>query len=123
MKPLDRTVDILGTKYVILFRKEEHDKRLNECEGFIDISIKEITVCIFERDYMSIQDLKSYTNKVIRHEIIHAFLYESGLWNNSTPCNRWATNEEMVDWLAIQFHKIQAAFVEADCICKRKRGM
>ena len=36
--------------------------------------------------------------KVIRHELVHAFLFESGLSVNS-----WADNEEIVDWIAIQF--------------------
>lgn len=116
MKPLDRTVNILGTTYVIVFMNEEQVPRLKECDGFIDVSIKEIVVGIFEPTERSVQDLKSYTNKVIRHEIIHGFLHESGLWNNSNSCIPWAMNEEMVDWLAIQFNKIQAAFIEAECV-------
>lgn len=28
----------------------------------------------------------------------------------------WAHNEEMVDWLAIQFPKLYEAFLQADCI-------
>lgn len=43
--------------------------------------------------------------------IIHAFLHESGL----DVCS-WAHNEEMVDWLAIQFPKLYEAFLQADCI-------
>ena len=57
------------------------------------------------------KDLKNYQRQVIRHEILHAFLYESGLEGNS-----WAINEEMVDWLAIQFPKIEKAFREVGCI-------
>lgn len=39
----------------------------------------------------------------------HAFLYECGL-NDSSD---WARNEELIDWLAIQFPKIQALFEKA----------
>jgi len=49
---------------------------------------------------------------VIRHELIHAFLFKSGL----DACAEWARNEEMVDWLAIQFPKLMKAFQEADCL-------
>jgi len=56
------------------------------------------------------QDLDSVTRKNIRHELIHAFLSESGLWAN---CD-WA-KEEMVDWLAIQFPKLLKAFTECKC--------
>ena len=47
-----------------------------------------------------------------RHEIIHAFLFESGLAENS----EWAQNEEMVDFFAIQFPKLMEAFKNADAI-------
>lgn len=50
----------------------------------------------------SIKDLKKFRDKVTRHEIIHAFLEESGLADNS----EWARNEEMIDWFAIQLPKI-----------------
>ena len=43
---------------------------------------------------------------VLRHELIHAFLFESGLDQNSNLCESWAINEEMVDWMAIQMPKI-----------------
>ena len=47
-----------------------------------------------------------------RHEIIHAFLFESGLAENSS----WAQNEEMVDFFAIQFSKLVEAFKAADAM-------
>lgn len=50
--------------------------------------------------------------KIVRHEIVHAFLKESGLDCNSD----WARNEEIVDWIALQGPKIMAAWTEAGCI-------
>lgn len=44
-------------------------------------------------------NLKEYTNKVIRHEIIHAYFYEAGL---SDYCH----DEKLVDWIAIQLPKM-----------------
>lgn len=52
----------------------------------------------------------------LRHEIIHAFLAESGLWGSSEPAKAWAMNEEMIDWIALQFPKILKAFKEAKAI-------
>ena len=46
--------------------------------------------------------------EILRHELIHAFLYESGLNFSShtiEDCG-WACDEELVDWIAIQFPKI-----------------
>lgn len=57
----------------------------------------------------------AYQKKVLRHEIVHAFLYESGLWQNAYGSKCWAKNEEMIDWMAIQIPKIQRAYKEAYC--------
>ena len=52
----------------------------------------------------------------IRHEIIHAYLAESGLTGSSNSVENWAMNEEMVDWFAIQFPKILETFEKLDCV-------
>ena len=52
--------------------------------------------------------------KTLRHELVHAFLYESGLFNNTN--SDWAKNEEVVDWIAIQFEKMLKVFIELQCI-------
>ena len=44
--------------------------------------------------------------RILRHEIIHAFAFESGLADDSA----WAMDEEMTDWIAHQFPKMLAAF-------------
>jgi len=52
-----------------------------------------------------------------RHEILRAFLNESGLMDSSHQFDRgWAKNEEMVDWIAIQGPKIYKAWQEADAV-------
>lgn len=56
-------------------------------------------------DPMSKQDIQKYKNQVVRHEVVHAFLFESGLGNDS-----WAANEEIVDWIAAMFPKLKDAF-------------
>ena len=112
----DCKVNILGTEYQVLFRKEEDNPKLKTADGYIDQSIKEIVVGIFEKDDTSIEYLVSYQKKVLRHEIIHGFLYESGLWNNSNDVEAWAQSEEMVDWFAIQSPKIYKVFKELDIL-------
>lgn len=109
-------IDILGTKYKVIFATEKEKPYLNKAYGYMDHSTKEIIVGKFEKGPMSIEDLESYTKKVLRHEIIHAFLYESGLWNNSGNVEAWAQSEEITDWIAIQFPKILKAFEKAEAI-------
>lgn len=109
-------VNILGITYEIEFSTAEQRPRLKTCAGYMDFSTKKIVVEKFVPDEMSVEDLSYYTKKVLRHEIIHAFLWESGLWENSDEAEAWAQSEEMTDWIAIQFPKLTEAFRQADCL-------
>lgn len=111
----DKIVNILGTLYEIHFDVPE-EKMPEGADGCMDQSIHTIKIAEFESDRNSIQDLDSYRKKVTRHEIIHAFLYESGLWNNSGNVQAWGQCEEITDWIAIQSPKLFKAFKEADCL-------
>lgn len=58
-----------------------------------------------------------YKKRLLSHEIVHAFLNESGLQHcSSVPMGAWARHEEMVDWIAIQFPKIMKAFQEVGAL-------
>ena len=116
-------VNILGTEYTIKAVK------ISECEmmqkerwaGCCGTESKEIIVADMSEEsyfpYMSDEEKDIYQRKVLRHEIIHAFLNESGLADSSsTPEGGWAKHEEMVDWFALQLPKIFDAFREADCL-------
>jgi len=113
----DRQVNILGTDYSIVFVKADSQKKTEKAaDGYIDPTTKEIYIGIFKPDAKSCKDLDSYQRRIMRHEIIHAFLFECGLWTSSNSVNSWATNEEMVDWFAIQHNKIHKAFEKAGAL-------
>lgn len=97
-------VNILGTEYTIKEATTEEDCKLEEMNGYCDVTTKEIVIERIKEDKFTVKDLKAFTDKVLRHEIIHAFLYESGLHTNTE--NQWAVNEEIIDWIAIQLPKI-----------------
>lgn len=108
-------LNILGAVYSVTVSNDSKEPRLNGCDGFCDETTKEI----FADDYQSYSDdlsskrnLKLQKKKVIRHEIVHAFLFESGLAENSP----WAQNEELVDWIAMQGPKILKAWQEAGAL-------
>mgnify|MGYP000857330482 CR=1 FL=1 len=110
-------VDILGTEYKIYYKTDEEEPYLETCDGFCDRSRKEIVIAQMQPNPDTYQvNLEWYRKKVLRHEIIHAFLHESGLEENSNSSDNWSGNEEMVDWIAIQFSKILIAFQKADCL-------
>ena len=104
-------VNILGTEWNIHIVKEfpEHLKEHEEtatglCNGFDkDIFVKDMSDC-------DCKDKEQLIKNVMRHEILHAFLFESGLSENAGFSGCWATNEEMVDWFAIQSPKIFAVY-------------
>lgn len=109
-------VNVLGTEYTI--KMDVPSEKMPLCgDGCMDHSIKEIWIADFgESDRDSIKDLDSYRKKTMRHEIIHAFLYESGLWNNSGNVKAWGQSEEITDWIALQFPKLLQAFVDVGAI-------
>ena len=106
-----RSVDILGTQYDVITTNESENEKLKKCDGYCDNTVKKIVVNNFSEgiDEMQKADLVKQIKKNIRHEIVHAFLYESGLAENSD----WAMCEEMVDWFAMQGLKIFKAWEEA----------
>ena len=108
-------VNILGTVYKILIDVPDEDMP-EGAYGCMDQSIRTIKVAKFEKDRNSVQDLDEYRKKVLRHEIIHAFLYESGMWNNSGTAECWGMDETITDWFAIQSPKIFKAFEEAGAL-------
>lgn len=107
-----RTINVLGTEIGVVFREEKQDPKLEELGGYFDATENLIVVKIPEKETMSCKNLENYQKKVLRHEIIHAFLHESGLDWSAASSDCWATNEEMVDWLAIQAPKIFKVFRE-----------
>nr|DAL42802.1 MAG TPA_asm: Protein of unknown function (DUF1570) [Caudoviricetes sp.] len=111
----DFKVNILGSEWNVKFGSEKEYPNLTNVDGYTDLSIREIVVDDMEASQGQIgtkADLESYQKQVVRHEIIHAFLLESGLDSNSNSADSWAVNEEMVDWFAIQSPKIFKVFNE-----------
>lgn len=105
------TVSVLGTIYNVIDGNEETCPQLAECDGFTDTTTKTITVndmSRFDGAEGYVGDANAVRRRVKRHEVIHAFFEESGLATES----EFARNEELVDWIALQFPKIARAFAE-----------
>lgn len=116
------SVHVLGAEYRIIFKPYELDRefRENGRAGYCSIYDRQIVICDMGthpdfRDEPK-QVIETLTAESIRHEIVHAFLYESGLWANTHETEAWALNEEVVDWIAIQGPKIYAAWKEAGAV-------
>lgn len=100
MKKLEEfRVNVLGAEYVaqIGARKEldiqpEHS---GECQYFR----KRILVCNEFSEEIKKEDRPLVLKSIIRHEVAHAFLYESGREEN-------ANDEDLVTWLEIMSNKL-----------------
>lgn len=110
-----KKVNILGTEYTIILDVPEKDM-LKDADGYMDNSTKTIKIVKLEQCEGSLTDLEEYKRKVLRHEIIHAFFYESGMWICSGTSDAWGCDETITDWLAIQIPKMLEVFKEADCL-------
>lgn len=113
-------VGILGTEYEIHFVDEfpEYLKEVGEgASGLCNRHDRDIFIKKCNDKDMTDTGRKRCEMDTLRHEIIHAYLSESGLSVNASNCyGSWATNEEMVDWFAIQSPKIFKTFKEAGCL-------
>ena len=108
-------VTILGTDYKIVCVGEDDEqyKELNE-RNALGLNCSDSKEIILDKVNISSPCM---LKQVLRHEILHSFLFESGLDANSFKDSddsglAWALNEEMVDWFAIQSPKIFAVYKE-----------
>lgn len=107
-------VNVLGTNYEIKESNRHEDEYLVRVSGYCDFTNK---TCVIddlkesEDEPGTVKEPGFLKKRLIRHELIHAFLHESGLDNET-----WARNEEIVDWLAIQFPKMKEVFEKANAL-------
>lgn len=110
-----KKINVLGTEYTLMVCGEDEDPRLDGCDGLCDETVKQLLVDSYSKnrdDPTCKKNLEVQISKNKRHEIIHAFLFESGLAENS----QWAQIEEMVDFFAIQSPKLFETFKAADAL-------
>lgn len=117
------TVNVLGQPYAVVQKRYEEDGQFKkmECGAYCSMTEKTIVLCdLFT--YPGWEDETNHavteqTKTLLRHEIVHAFLQESGLSTNSnSDAGPWARNEEIVDWVALQGPKLYAAWKEAGAL-------
>lgn len=114
----DCKVNILGTEWEIKFGSEKEYPGLLGNDGYADSTTKEIVVDDMESaksDPGSKGNLEEYKKSCVRHEIIHAFMEESGLSANFEH-KSIGIEETTVDWFAIQSPKIFKVFAELDLL-------
>lgn len=115
------SVNVLGTEYSISFKSDEEvcnrmGVDTGDCGGYCSYELKEIVIADLGLCADTEKEKMGTKKQNLRHEIVHAFLSESGLGWNAKNSECWAKNEEMVDWFAIQGPKIYKAWLEGGAI-------
>lgn len=111
-------INILGSEWGIIHTNRGEEKRLEYKDGFCDLSVKQIVVNRYEYDDTDMDqqlDVNEVNKRVLRHEIVHAFLFESGLGDNWKH-DLIGHDETVVDWIAIQGLKLYKAWEEAGAL-------
>lgn len=111
---LDCNIRILGVVWRVCIATMEADRRLADCDGFTDKTSKLIMVddC---RTKSNLDHPMDYICKVVRHEIIHAFMLESGL-DECMMHEEMGQEEQMIDWFAYQYPKIKEAIESVEIL-------
>lgn len=115
----NKVVNILGSEYTIKFNSHKDDDQLNDCAAYCSYHENIIVLDRESKNYIGKSDLYiiNCIKRGLRHELIHTFLDESGLFCNANAFKGpWPVNEEMVDWFALQMPKIFKVFQELDLL-------
>lgn len=101
-------INILGTEYSI-----QHDLQSVISDGDCGLYDKKIRIRItndmLDGEESTIEERELREKEVIRHEVAHAFLFESGR-------SEWARDEDLVDFLAIQSPKLFKLFQDLNVL-------
>ena len=95
-------LDILGTKYNICLDDRGINPRFENKVGYCDMFNSEICVDTSINDSRNLDNTKNISEvnrKILRHELTHAFFYESGL-------EEYCRDEILVDFIAVQIKKL-----------------
>lgn len=104
------SVSILGTPYKIIREKFENE----DIDGETDYTSHQIR--ILTDNINNLGDFDVLMKKQLRHEIIHAFMAESGLQANFEHYRQFGHDETTVDWFAIQFPKMLEVFKQVGAL-------
>lgn len=99
-------IEILGTEYNVKIDTEENDLKLTGLSGYNDLYAKEIVLKKLNTSRDSTDRLDLAREKVLLHEIVHAFFIESGLTS-------YCDDEVLIDWISLQLEKINKSITEA----------
>lgn len=89
-------MNVLGTEYKINPKSgSNNDPKLADANGYVDYTTKQIVIDtdVFTHTDKTVERLDIYGEDLVMHELVHAYIYESGL-----DCS--FNQEIIVEWIA-----------------------
>lgn len=114
-----KEVIILGQTYKVHELAPEDENAMEDgVQGYTDWTTHEIAVrgSLRNPHPNGLADREALFKKVLRHEIIHAFLFESGMTGFDEWSGCYATNEVLVDWIAVNCPKMLRVFEDVGAL-------
>lgn len=109
---IKNSINILGTEYRINVLAYDNEQLTSRGASGLCDSLRRV-ITISDMQDLPAEDVDLAQKKVLRHEVVHAFLAECGLDENSLVLDdAWAVNEEMVEWISVMIGKIMRSFRE-----------
>ena len=105
--------EILGQEWNVCLCTEQEENRLKECMGFTDWTSRKIVIGRIPDNDTNLDQPIVMLSKVLRHEMVHAFMFSSGLGDDWTH-PAVGHDELTVDWVAYHLYRIALACTEAE---------
>ena len=107
-------VNVLGATYSIKIINGDERESLGENGGICECFSKELILNNkFDGDPRCVANFNDLKKKVLRHEIVHAYCFESGVDSSED-----IDSELVTDWIAHQSPKMFISFLEAGALSK-----
>jgi len=115
MEDVVKSVEILGESYKLIESSAQRFDKF-EADGFCEWWAKEIHIksdigCECEDTMFN---LKDYRNGVITHEVVHAFLFASGMKD-------YELDEVLVEWIARNLNRLHRVSEQAVSLLKTQK--
>lgn len=106
----DFIVNILGTDYQVKYVELKDENIDGDCDSTSKV------IRVRTDNVTNIGNMDMLQKEVLRHELIHAFLHESGLGHSWYHPNEYGHDETTVDWFAKMSPRIFKLFQELDIL-------
>lgn len=107
-------IKVLDTNYDIYIDNDPTYLDKADAYGLTDNQMKVIHIFnMFKVKDMDKKVAEIEFKRVLRHELLHAFIYECGLTGIGLEEEAWPISESMIDFFSVQFEKLDKLFNEA----------